>query len=390
MQQSIKPFLPSIKPKFTFFPKLNDKDCKTECNSRPAEFINNQVECWGDFYWSCAKNESQYFASFVAAKCNGHFLWLPGVPSPDSAVAVCEGLQHYFFKDISYWSVVNMTFTAFGGNGCLGTFSSVIESEESGSTTGPPLALPPSFPDFSELESLLDEEYKSSRNLSGVEGMKSETRCDGKGGEIFVISHKVEKWMTSASELSISQVSSLTPTEAVKLLQSEVEEEAKVSGLTAPDDEHQSFEVGSESSSTISFHVDQSEFMGCEITCNGSPAWFHGLFPCWGKLEVTCKSDSAWSEVGSCRGLWTGFVGKMCMGLTLDHSQGTWKGHPDNKTTYSVDNFRMCSGKHGLMLQHGIKGKFAMGSSCHGKGIHRHIDAKTTEASNRIERTETA
>ena len=191
--------------------------------------------------------------------------------------------------------------------------------------------------------------------------------------------------MTS-SPIDTHKPSTLTPMEAVKLLQSEVDEEVKVLGLSPPDE--QSLEVNGEAS--IVSHLVQQTEMECEITCNDSPAWFHGLVPCWGKLAVACKSDSG-SVVGSCRGLWTGFFGKMCIGLSMDHSQRNWHGHPDNSTTFSDDNFDICSGKHSVMF-HKEEGRFAMGSSCHGKNIHREIFVKTTNsnAHNEIERVEDA
>ena len=121
----------------------------------------------------------------------------------------------------------------------------------------------------------------------------------------------------------------------------------------------------------------ESREMDCELTCNDGPAWLKGLFPCWGKISVSCKSDSG-AFVGSCRGLWTGVFGKMCIGLSLDHSQRSWKGHPDNSTSYSDDNFNICSGHHGIMVHRKEEG-FAMGVSCHGRGVNREITVKTTE-----------
>lgn len=51
--------------------QLTDDACKTECNGRPADLTDNRLDCWGDFSWSCAKNESQYTSLKLAAICNG-------------------------------------------------------------------------------------------------------------------------------------------------------------------------------------------------------------------------------------------------------------------------------------------------------------------------------
>lgn len=111
----------------------------------------------------------------------------------------------------------------------------------------------------------------------------------------------------------------------------------------------------------------------CEASCNGGPLWLHGLWPCWGTLNVSCTTtEASWSQrassaasredgerptavsrrslshakeegaaswVGpwpspvssrsmsfsaSCRGLWTGFFGRRCIGLTMMHSTAAW------------------------------------------------------------------
>lgn len=53
----------------------------------------------------------------------------------------------------------------------------------------------------------------------------------------------------------------------------------------------------------------------CEILCNDKPAWFHGNFPCLGKLTVKCEAGEDapnWAPnfvAASCKGFWSGIFG---------------------------------------------------------------------------------
>ena len=163
---------------------------------------------------------------------------------------------------------------------------------------------------------------------------------------------------------------------------------------------------------------DTGSGIECTLTCNGSPAWFNGLLPCWGVLNVTCSGTS--SDMGSrhgsashqrslqataeahsaagqgaataaqkvsgaetahivrlsmssdaavssdrtmsfsavCKGLWTGALGKLCWGLTLQSSSASWLGGRAEKTG-------VCAGRLGTMAHREADG-FTMGQHCKG------------------------
>jgi hypothetical protein len=170
----------------------------------------------------------------------------------------------------------------------------------------------------------------------------------------------------------------------------------------------------------------------CEVTCNGKPAWFHGMWPCWGILNVSCSkgeesrthttqlvpahvtktstvltSDSAettrvmpktsaaatarrymrsvssdgaaqssspvkvagsGSFSAACKGVWTGYLGKMCLGLTMQHIEASW---PNG----SVDSFWVCSGKLGVRMHEGPD-YASSGHSCGGNEVSRMVYSK--------------
>jgi len=73
----------------------------------------------------------------------------------------------------------------------------------------------------------------------------------------------------------------------------------------------------------------------------------------------------------ACKGLWTGILGKMCMGLTLGHGSATWTGG-------HAEVSHLCAGR---LLVQGHKGasEASMGSWCH--GTHASIETMIKERS---------
>ena len=159
--------------------------------------------------------------------------------------------------------------------------------------------------------------------------------------------------------------------------------------------------------------------VSCTLTCNDRAAWMHGLWPCWGILNLTCSSssssgapsslivggvkggsavsrhllmsDTASSETSAvgvraldrteeenaaattdvhfrgegsmsfsaaCKGLWTGALGKMCWGLEIQHSTATWPGGEAEKTGFCAGRLGVSAKKH--------DGGASMGQFCHG------------------------
>ena len=167
---------------------------------------------------------------------------------------------------------------------------------------------------------------------------------------------------------------------------------------------------------------DTGSGIECTLTCNGSPAWFDGLLPCWGVLNITCSgsssamgfrlgahsptssrrnlqaaakehvaaavrgtatgqeiydtdiafthaalstssgaavaSDRTMSFTAACKGLWTGVLGKLCWGLTMQSSSASWLGGRAEKTG-------VCAGRLGTMAHKEADG-FTMGQHCKG------------------------
>jgi len=158
----------------------------------------------------------------------------------------------------------------------------------------------------------------------------------------------------------------------------------------------------------------------CDVLCNGKPAWFHGKWPCFGKLSLHCEgshpdaiaSDQASTAVqaepimsgagqmsvvqplrlagsaadarrstddapvgdfdidftAECKGIWTGFLGHRCMGFASEHA-----------AFKDIDMYKFCSGKQGVSMKH-RGGAFAKGSWCKGKAlvaIQKSLEAAT-------------
>eukprot|EP00798_Chlamydomonas_sp_ICE-L_P012690 gene12690-15922_t len=159
--------------------------------------------------------------------------------------------------------------------------------------------------------------------------------------------------------------------------------------------------------------------LDCDLQCNGKKAWFHGLWPCWGNITLTCTTPAAEAEgqakpavdaqdqvaaegqakpavdaqvqgavdaqdlhgaysmkeelVGAtttngwemgfsitCKGLWTG-VFQVCYGETLLHATQA-------SPTASIDRWGICTGAH-MLLTHHDKDGFCSKEICQHKSV---------------------
>jgi hypothetical protein len=341
-------------------PALSSEDvsCKVRCNDEVHDIasytaVGDGKSCVGTFTVYC-KGGNNHTCGVYGAKCEGK---TTGVKTKEAIVATCEGEFRNFAKATIRPKDEDKVVKAFAAFGCLGTTIAIKANRSDDDATLPTL------PGALSEGLVADEEgpamLAASNALWSALGNNTiaEARCEGISGRFRALKVKDGHGKPSKcgkhDDEDDDEDSEDFDQGKFDKAAGKVAKALTKAGMTLLP---ASVPMGSEASEVPIAPPGMGPRV--EVTCNGRRAWGRGFFPCLGKLEVSGGDRDA-EMTASCKGFYTGYIGKLCIGFSSVHLDGP-KG----------EVYDFCRGRKTARAMVKPGEGFAIGAWCMGKDLY--------------------
>ncbi|KAK9802937.1 hypothetical protein WJX72_000521 [[Myrmecia] bisecta] len=331
------------------FPAVNSENvtCKVWCNGDKHEMSSVGLDadtksCVGTLKIFC-KGGGEDACGLYAAKCEGKTTSIEG---KDAVVSVCEGAFRNYAKVVIHPKNETKILKVVYAYGNVGT-TTAIKANKTENSTMLPVTLGEGLAEEAEGSTMME----AAGQLWGLLGNDTiaEVRSEGFTGRFrgFKVKERSDTHGHPGAkcfELSDDEDDDMFDKIEGKVLKSLKKADMELLPASLP--------MGSQLSEVEDGHGH------VEVTCNGRPAWGKGFFPCFGKLEVSAGGRRGGMHA-TCKGFYTGVIGKMCMGFSSVHVEDK-----------HVNVYDFCRGKKSVRA-YGRPGKgFAMAAWCKGKDLY--------------------